>query len=165
MSAMKWISELGCWAFDDGRIAVPSKKTTLRFLDITARSGKKGYLHARINKKYVYIHRLIASAFIPNPTQKPVVDHIDRNVLNNSAENLRWATYSENGLNSQPHDECISVHGVGSRDPNYHHIHRELNIDKYRERDREYQRLHRAHKVEYNRERRRRLRASQLPCK
>lgn len=44
----------------------------------------------------VPIHRLIAEAFIPNPENKPCVDHIDGNRQNNSIENLRWATYSEN---------------------------------------------------------------------
>lgn len=34
--------------------------------------------------------------FIPNPKNKPTVDHKDGNRLNNSIENLRWATYSEN---------------------------------------------------------------------
>lgn len=41
------------------------------------------------------IHRLLAEAFIPNPTNKPTVDHKDGNRLNNSLDNLRWATYSE----------------------------------------------------------------------
>lgn len=45
-------------------------------------------------KKYP-IHRLIAEAFIPNPLNKPTVDHIDGNRSNNSIDNLRWATYSE----------------------------------------------------------------------
>ena len=42
------------------------------------------------------IHRLLAETFIPNPLNKSTVDHKDGNRLNNSLENLRWATYSEN---------------------------------------------------------------------
>ena len=43
----------------------------------------------------VTIHRLLAEAFIPNPSGKLTVDHKDGNRLNNSLENLRWATYAE----------------------------------------------------------------------
>ena len=41
------------------------------------------------------VHRLLAEAFIPNPENKPTVDHADGNRKNNSLSNLRWATYSE----------------------------------------------------------------------
>lgn len=45
-------------------------------------------------------HRLVALAFIPNPEQKQMVDHGDRNKLNNHISNLRWATNSENQINT-----------------------------------------------------------------
>ena len=45
------------------------------------------------------IHRLIALHYIPNPENKPEVDHIDRERLNNNIDNLRWATRSENEKN------------------------------------------------------------------
>lgn len=45
------------------------------------------------------IHRLVAETFIPNPDNKPNVDHIDRDPFNNRVDNLRWCTQSENLLN------------------------------------------------------------------
>ena len=47
-----------------------------------------------------YVHRLVAETFIPNPHNKPTVDHIDRNPSNNFASNLRWATSKEQIENS-----------------------------------------------------------------
>lgn len=46
-----------------------------------------------------YVHRLVAQAFIPNPDNKPDIDHIDTNPLNNHISNLRWVTESENMRN------------------------------------------------------------------
>lgn len=61
---------------------------------------KRSYLFVPLFKdgkvKRVYVHRIVAEAFIPNPQQKPCVDHIDCNTFNNSADNLRWVTHKEN---------------------------------------------------------------------
>ena len=49
--------------------------------------------------KHMTIHRLLGKAFIPNPENKPCIDHKDINRQNNDISNLRWATYSENNHN------------------------------------------------------------------
>lgn len=45
------------------------------------------------------IHRLVAEAFIPNPENKPCVDHINTDRSDNRAENLRWVSHKENNEN------------------------------------------------------------------
>lgn len=47
------------------------------------------------------VHRAVAELYVPNPDNKPCVDHIDGNKHNNKASNLRWVTYSENMRNEQ----------------------------------------------------------------
>lgn len=65
----------------------------------TTSLGGKGYKRVSLCNngkiKYYYVHRLVAEAFIPNENNKPTVDHIDRDKLNNNVTNLRWATYKE----------------------------------------------------------------------
>lgn len=59
-----------------------------------------GYKKVCLNKlgidKQYFIHRLIATAFIPNPENKPCVNHINGIGLDNKIENLEWCTHLEN---------------------------------------------------------------------
>jgi hypothetical protein len=59
--------------------------------------------------KTIAVHRLVAMAYIPNPNNYPVVNHLDGDPSNNNIENLEWCSYSRNakhaydiGLNSKP---------------------------------------------------------------
>jgi DNA-binding transcriptional regulator YiaG len=62
--------------------------------------NQKGYpgvsLHINGKEKYFRVHRLVALKFIPNPENKPCVNHIDRNRLNCHVSNLEWVTHKEN---------------------------------------------------------------------
>ncbi len=80
----------------DGRIY--SLKTK-RILKNMVQSNKR-YFYVALSKngfvKNYRVHRLVATAFIPNKESKEQVNHIDFDVFNNKVENLEWATISEN---------------------------------------------------------------------
>ena len=79
------------------------------FREVKPRLGC-GYLLVTIPyRKGCYVHRLIAEAFIPNPENKPAVDHINGNRADNRIENLRWVSHKENCNN--PNTKYKGVYG------------------------------------------------------
>lgn len=77
-----------------GRVKSVNKQLVLK----TCGSGNRYKTVALCNgmRKTFRVHRLVAAAFIPNPDNKPCIDHIDGDRANNHADNLRWVTYLEN---------------------------------------------------------------------
>ena len=78
---------LGRKHFYNGKILTPNK-------------NNKGYLSVFLNAngvwRNVFIHRVAAEAFIPNPNNLPCVNHKDENPLNNCIENLEWCSHQYN---------------------------------------------------------------------
>lgn len=58
--------------------------------------GSRGYLQLSINGITYTVHRLVALTFIPNPEEKPEVNHKDNDRTNPRADNLEWVTHPEN---------------------------------------------------------------------
>lgn len=54
-----------------------------------------GYYRVKLDGKNLRLHIIVAQAFIPNPENKPTVNHIHGNKRDNRASQLEWATYSE----------------------------------------------------------------------
>ena len=58
----------------------------------------KHHLYRHDKQKELFLHRILATAFIDNPGKKPQVNHIDENKLNNDLSNLEWCTERENAI-------------------------------------------------------------------
>ncbi len=73
-----------------GRIMKPFTTTTGYFQIGLCKEGKQ---------KLYQIHRLVAQAFIENPDNKKIVDHVNHKITDNTILNLRWVSSSENQMN------------------------------------------------------------------
>lgn len=80
---------------EDGKVF-----SVARNCELSPKRNHDGYLRIQLWEHgkchFVSIHRLIAETFIPNPDNKPFVNHIDGNKQNNRVENLEWCTQQEN---------------------------------------------------------------------
>jgi hypothetical protein len=81
------------------------------YAGITLSNGK--------NKICTNIHRLVALAFIPNPNNKPCVNHIDGTKQNNCVSNLEWVTWAENIQHA--YDNGLAIPLYGKAHPAYKH--------------------------------------------
>lgn len=66
------------------------------FREVSLSNNGLGYLIVDLSGILKSVHRLVAEAFIPNPENKPCVDHINGNRADNRVENLRWVSHKEN---------------------------------------------------------------------
>jgi hypothetical protein len=87
-----------------GKILKPGKARNYLYVIIYS-SGK--------TKRFT-IHRLVAENFLPNPDDKPQVDHIDNNKENNNVVNLKWATALENTGRSWKEGSHEKLKGSGN---------------------------------------------------
>lgn len=71
--------------YPDGRIY---SNITNKFLKPSISSG--GYLQIRCGKKHVYVHKLVAEKYIPNPNNLPQINHKNEIKSDNRIENLEW---------------------------------------------------------------------------
>lgn len=82
--------------------------------------NQHGYKLVRLSspRATMRVHRLVAFAFIPNPEEKPFVNHINNDRADNRADNLEWCTQKENIAHADRQGRMVRDYWVGRRSPN-----------------------------------------------
>ena len=117
--------------YPDGRVWSRARRNG-KFL--TVEVSYKGYARVALYKdkkmKRKAVHRLLATTYIPNPDNKPLVDHIDQDPTNNALDNLRWVTHAENSQNAKLKKlNTTGVQGVSYRESHTSPWAAYINID------------------------------------
>jgi len=93
---------------------------------IISHTDLNGYIFIRLSRegevKSCKVHRLIAEHFIPNPENKPTVDHINRDPSDNRIENLRWATMKEQRANQGDYKLIYRNNTSGYKNISFHKV-------------------------------------------
>lgn len=71
-------------------------------------------LGSRENKVAIRIHKAVAETFIENSDNKPIINHIDGDKINNNVKNLEWCTYKENSKHAKEMGLLAKYHVKGS---------------------------------------------------
>jgi hypothetical protein len=94
------ISESGIVRSIERKVSWFKGSRTIKSRIIQSRINNRGYMELRLSKngiaKSKFSHILTAIAFVPNPDNKPEVNHLDGDKLNNHYTNFSWVTHSEN---------------------------------------------------------------------
>lgn len=71
--------------------------------DFDKRRNEKGYLRTVMDGKSIRVHRIVAQTWIPNPDNKPFVNHKNGDKADNRVDNLEWCDNSENMVHAYRH--------------------------------------------------------------
>jgi len=100
----------------EGRVFSENYNHTGQFKEMKILKYKKGYCYVKLfNDKGIAkkekVYRLVAKAFIPNPDNKPTINHKDGDKSNNDVSNLEWATWKENVIHSFKNGLNVPIRG------------------------------------------------------
>lgn len=109
-----WKTVIGFENYEISNLGNLRNKITGRYKKLS--TNKEGYIRTSISNKEkvisIAVHRLVAIEFVENPEGKPLVNHKDSNRSNNKAENLEWATPSENAKYMVEQGNSLDKNGV-----------------------------------------------------